>query len=82
MYKCSELMLRWMKYLWIVSRQLTEKRFAHRLVLNQKFCSKIVEVPSGCTRFYKLALRVIFLLVQLTDHLGQPVTQLHIASDG
>ena len=46
-------MLRWMRYLWIVSRQFTAKVFAHRLVLTQKlvmvsFQSEITEVPAGC----------------------------------
>ena len=45
-------MLRWMRYLWIVSRQFTAKVFAHRLVLKQKlvmvsFQSEITEVPAG-----------------------------------
>ena len=45
-------MQRWMRYLWIVSRQMTAKKFAHRLALNQKlwkhvYLSEIVEVPSG-----------------------------------
>ena len=47
-------MLRWMRYLWIVSRQFTAKVFAHRLVLMQKlvmvsFQSEITEVPAGCS---------------------------------
>ena len=47
-------MLRWMRYLRIVSRQFTAKVFAHRLVLKQKFVmvsfqSEITEVPAGCT---------------------------------
>ena len=71
-------MQRWMRYLWIVSRQMTAKKFAHRLALNQKllkqrFSPKLLKFLQGVSTLIQYIVRSF----SLHYHLFQQVTRIY-----